>query len=255
MVHLHGQTADKEGAMDNRDEIAGLFYIDDHALLFGMLAKAADQLFGSRGDEAGIYALRLYAAERGERMARRAREDHMPLTLETYRIYTEWEDVKKLMRIETIGLSPNYRMNGVYCVWDQTWKKFHLEKYGRMYCSNVDQAMVRSFNPENELIIHSTLSHNGSGCDFEWVGLDYSAPDALQMAAKQKQSLRTRAVKDFLYHCGHMLSAMRRGYLDQLGAEASDKITRQAMAEYKNYFGDKKGEAVIEESMLDFQVV
>ena len=84
-------------------------------------------------------------------MAKRASRDGYPLTPAVYRIYTEWADEQKRMKVETLQLSPNYRMNGTYCVWNETWKQHHLEKYGEIYCTYVDKTMVKAFNPGNEL--------------------------------------------------------------------------------------------------------
>lgn len=241
--------------MIERSEAAKQFYIDDHAVIYGLLAKAADQLYQERGMEASAEATVLYAAERGRRMAKRAARDGYDLTLSTYRLYTEWVDDRKQMAVETIQLSPNYRMNGTYCVWNETWKQYDLGKYGKIYCTYVDQTMVKAFNPENELIIHSAQSLGGEGCDFEWKGLSYGSMEELRAAGQLKASKRRTAVKDFLYHCGHTVSAMGRGYAIKLGQEASDRIVCQALEEYCELYGREKAEAVIRESEIDFQEI
>ncbi|MBS6956446.1 MAG: L-2-amino-thiazoline-4-carboxylic acid hydrolase [Enterocloster asparagiformis] len=239
--------------MIQRSEIAKTFYIDDHAAVYGLLAKAADQLYAEAGMNASAKATILYASERGRRMAKRAIRDGYPLTPGVYRIYTEWADERKQMKVETLQLSPNYRMNGTYCVWNETWKRYGLGKYGKIYCTYVDQTMVKAFNPDNELIIHSTLSLGGAGCDFEWPGLCYENAEELKADGILKQSKRQIAVKDFLYHCGHTVSAMGRGYALELGQEQSDRIVCQALEEYCKLFGEEKAKAVIRESEIDFE--
>ena len=241
--------------MIEREAIAKQFYIDDHAVIYGLLARAADQLYGERGMKASARATVLYASERGRRMAKRASRDGYPLTPAVYRIYTEWADEQKRMKVETLQLSPNYRMNGTYCVWNETWKQYHLEKYGEIYCTYVDKTMVKAFNPGNELIIHSAQSLGGSGCDFEWPGLCYENEEALRADGALKQSKRQVAVKDFLYHCGHTVSAMGRGYALELGQEGSDRIVCEALDKYCALFGREKAEAVIRESELDFEEI
>ena len=238
--------------MDHRAEIAKEFYIDDHAVIYGLLCKAADGLGGEMAYTAMSRATVLYAAERGRRMAKRAAEDGLPLDLPTYRAYTEWVDDRRQMKVETVQLSPNYRMNGTYCVWNETWKQYGLEKYGVIYCQYVDQTMVRTFNPENNLVIHAVQSHGGYGCDFEWPGLSFRDAEEMKAAAQYKQSKRERAVRDFLYHCGHTVSAMGRSYARDLGKETADAIIAQALAEYAQLFGDDKAAAVVKESEQDF---
>ena len=72
-----------------REKIAPEFYIDDHALIYGLLGKYADELYG----EAGMAALEkgtiLYARERGIRMAKRCLADGNPLNMRTYLLYGE----------------------------------------------------------------------------------------------------------------------------------------------------------------------
>ena len=238
-----------------RSELAGVFDIEDHAYFYGLLAKAADALCGEEGDKASAYFTKLYAEERGRRMRNRALADHMPLTLETYRLYTEWADLGHRMKVETLELGPNYRMNGTYCVWNEIWKQNHMEKYGRIYCAYVDQTMVHSFNPNNELIIHSTLSAGGAGCDFEWVGLGYESMKDLKESGAKKQYLRERTVKDFLYHCGHLYSAAKRGYGKTLGEQTTSMLLDLAMQKYRERYGSDKANAIIEESGLDFDEI
>lgn len=50
--------------MIEREAIAKQFYIDDHAVIYGLLARAADQLYGERGMKASARATVLYASER-----------------------------------------------------------------------------------------------------------------------------------------------------------------------------------------------
>lgn len=241
--------------MENSDELRTRFYIDDHAVIYGLLCQAAEQIAGDDAYSATARATVLYAAERGRRMAKRAVEDGLPLTIETYRAYTEWVDERRQMKVETVALSPCFRMNGTYCVWNETWKKYGLEKYGAIYCQYVDQTMVRAFDPKNNLIIHSVQAHGGPGCDFEWPGLSFQNEEEFLAAARYKQSKRARAVKDFLYHCGHTVSAMGRGYNRDLGASAADAVITRALAEYARLFGEEKAAAVVRESERDFSVV
>lgn len=241
--------------MKNREEIAKIFYIDDHAVVYGLLCKAADQLGGDMAYAINSRATVLYASERGQRMAKRAIEDGLPLDLPTYRAYTEWADDQRQMKVEIVQLNPNYRMKGTYCVWNEAWKKYGLERYGVIYCQYVDQTMVRAFNPENNLVIHAVQSHGGYGCDFEWPGLSFKDVDEMKAAAQYKQSKRDRTVKDFLYHCGHTVSSMGRSFSKDLGKELADTIISQALAEYAQLFGNEKAAAVVKESERDFSEI
>lgn len=54
-----------------REKIAPEFYIEDHALIYGLLGKHAEQLCGEAGLDAFAKGTILYSRERGIRMAKR----------------------------------------------------------------------------------------------------------------------------------------------------------------------------------------
>ena len=72
---------------------------------------------------------------------------------------------------------------------------------------------------------------------------------------KLKASLAPRTVKDFLYHSGHILSALRRVFYTELGVENTENICAAALKEYENIMGREKLDALIEEAKKDFFAV
>ena len=60
--------------MDKRS-LAEQFYIDDHALIYGLLGKYAEESCGEKGMDALAKATVQYARERGLRMAKRCLAD------------------------------------------------------------------------------------------------------------------------------------------------------------------------------------
>ena len=69
---------------------------------------------------------------------------------------------------------------------------------------------------------------------------------------EQKAVIAPRTVKDFLYHSGHILSALRRVFYTELGVAVTDKICAAALAEYAGIMGGEKSAALIEEAKRDF---
>lgn len=59
----------------NREQMAERFYIDDHALVYGLLGKHAEEACGQEGMKALEKGTILYARERGIRMAKRCLAD------------------------------------------------------------------------------------------------------------------------------------------------------------------------------------
>lgn len=236
----------------NRKELAEKFYIEDHAVIYGLLAKYAESMCGEQGRESLVRGTILYAKERGLRMAMRARSDGRELTPNNYIVYGEWSDYKKLGKSEIKSVFPEYRTNSLACGWYNAWEKYGLTEYGKIYCTYIDKNLVKGFNPENELEIDSILSHGGPCCAFHWVGAKFDDMDALKQNRELKASMADRVLRDFLYHTGHILSALCRQYYLDLGLIQGESISRKAMADYRKLFGDEKADLLAAEAQQNF---
>lgn len=240
--------------MSDRTQLSASFYIDDHAMLYAYLLKNAEELCGGRGLEASVKGTILYARERGLRMAMRCKADGRPLTPRNYLLYGEWVDDRKWSQLSSGGLKP-YVLNFERCGWSDTWRKNGMEKYGDVYCTWIDQELVAGFNPENRLRIDKTRPQGADCCSFGFLGADFDSEEDFKKDGETKAALRSRTVKDFLYHTAHLLSALRRTYLVELGLEKADAIVRKALDAYAAQFGREKADALAEEAKQDFLVV
>ena len=236
----------------DRETIAQEFYIEDHAVIYGLLVKNAVETAGEAGMDSSVKGTILYGKERGLRMAMRAVADGEELTPNNYLTYGEWSDPRKLGKAELKSLTPEYRTDTLACGWCEAWKKHGLLEYGKVYCSWIDENLVKGFNPENELEITGTLSNGDPCCGFHWVGVTYSDEEELKKRYEKKAALAPRVLKDFLYHSGHLLSAMCRQYYVDLGLIKGEAIARKALREYGGKFGEAKLEALIQEAKQDF---
>ena len=162
-----------------REDIAKDFYIEDHALLYGLMGKHAEELCGEKGIRALEDATVLYGRERGLRMAMRAEKNRDELSMRNYLIYGEWTDDRGLCSSRVASLAPRYRTESLRCEWCNTWDRYGLMKYGRIYCTYIDKNLVKGFNPQNELLIDGSLSKGDPCCGFEWVGADYNISNVL----------------------------------------------------------------------------
>jgi len=228
------------------------FYIDDHALIYGLLGKYAEQLCA----EAGLAALEKgtiqYAKERGIRMAKRCLADGRELSMQSYLLYAEWADTKGWSNIEVSSIVPEFKNHVEKCGWYETWKKYGLMKYGAVYCSHVDKNLVKGFNPENDVEISAVLSHGAAACEFNWLAADFESEQAFKALMADKAAIAPRTVKDFLYHSGHILSALRRVFYTELGVPACEAICSRALEEYERIMGDDKCAALCEEAEKNF---
>lgn len=238
--------------MNYNTSFAERFYIDDHALLYGLLGKYADEICAEKGMDALAKATVQYARERGLRMAKRCLADGRPLSMQNYLLYAEWADTRGCSAIEVSGIVPSYLNHVEKCAWYDTWKKYGLLRYGAVYCTWVDKNLVKGFNPKNEVAIGSVLSHGAASCEFDWLGANFESEQEFYDLMELKKSMAQRNVKDFLYHTAHILSALRRVFCVELGLEAAEEICRKALADYKDIMGGEKLAALECESRQDF---
>lgn len=228
------------------------FYIDDHATLFGVIAKSAIELFGDDGKDAVISGITSYCRERGLRMAMRCLADGEPLSGKNYILYGEWADARGWSKSEVVATTPNYRTDMTVCGWCDTWNKRGLIEYGRIYCDWSDKNLVYGFNPELVLKMGNVMSHNDGPCQFDWVSCVFeSASEASEMAVRRSE-LIPRVTKDFLYHCGHLLSTMRREIFIALGLTKGREAIEAALREYSALMGVKKTKELEAEAEKDF---
>ncbi|MDL2307758.1 L-2-amino-thiazoline-4-carboxylic acid hydrolase [Desulfovibrio sp. OttesenSCG-928-C06] len=239
----------------DRDKIAAKFYTDDHALLFALIARATLMAVGESGMKAIESGVKMYGWERGLRYAMRCLKNGDDLSVANYMAYSELLDVKGWNRSVNVSLTPFYHFDTVACGWCDTWKKYNIQEYGKLYCNWIDVSLVHGFNPDIILELDPIMSHGSETCSFKWKNFAFKdEAEAAKVAEKRKQLL-PGVGKDFLYHCGHLLAAMRRGIHYGLGAVAGDKILALAMSEYAAEFGQDKLDAIVQEANQDFLVI
>lgn len=240
--------------MTDRQAISSRFYIDDHAVLYALLVRAAIRRCGPAGERASRQATTLYGRERGVRMAMRCLAAGLPLTGETYLEFGEWFDDRG-WSVFRVGSYEPFELNAQVCGWHDSWKKYELSEYGKIYCEIIDGELYRGFNPELELTVTQTLSHGHEKCGFLLSGMACASADDKKLIDERRSKRLKSVVKDFLYHAGHLLSAFRRTWLLELGLPLATEMLAAASTEYEKIFGSDKMRWIILESGQDFLAV
>lgn len=237
--------------MTDREKIALEFYIDDHAALFGFWAQTAEEICGDYGLEIVASAVKFYGRERGLRSAMRCLKDGNDLTFSNYLLYGEWLDTKGWSKGEVIALKPRYQTKTHVCGWCESWKKYNLIQYGKIYCAWIDHSLVHGFNPELKLKMDKFLTFGDPACEFDWEAA-FSDESQLQEIWKHRKEIAPRVTKDFLYHSAHLLSTFDRTFCTELGLLKGVQIKENALLKYKQKFGEQKCSMVIAESKHNF---
>ncbi|GHV27994.1 hypothetical protein FACS1894167_03970 [Synergistales bacterium] len=245
--------------------IADEFYINETAVLYGLIARRAHEVIGigqMRRDKVSgfvrpdwektiISCLRAYCGERGLRMATRALADGEPLSAESYLIYGEWADSKKWFGAGDSSFLPHYTTRVTFCPWRDAWKAHGLLEYGALYCRAADFFLVGGFNPDIRFDMGGVLSHGDASCEYLWLDCNIT-PEEEKFIAEKRAVVADRVTKDFLYHCGHMLHTFGRELCLSVGLVKGRAVIRKAMSDFAELFGKGKAAAVAEASHGDF---
>jgi hypothetical protein len=171
--------------------------------------------------------------------------------LRNYLNYGEWADDRHWSDFQPAQLRP-FVLEARKCGWCDSWKKYGLLRYGRVFCRWIDPSLVKGFNPEAEFSMGGTLSEGDERCRFFFHGVFFAGEEDLKGDMAERAAARPCRVKDFLYQTGHVLSAMRRNFLLELGLVRAERLIEAALAEYTSIFGREKADILIRESEQDY---
>lgn len=214
-----------------------------HALLFAWLARAVVEGVGPEvGERVVRGAVRRYGRERGGRMAARAVADGHPRNLDSYVAYSEWRADPGSMEQAFVERRPRARLVVDRCPWHSVWAEDDLLRYGRLYCLEIDRALMEGFNPDLELEVKGTRPNGASRCDFIF-------HDAL--GDRPVEAPGARAMP-WAYHLGHLYWTMRGVVLEELG-EVGETALRRALADFAARYGDEAVEVILDHRDVDFR--
>ena len=227
----------------------------DHALLFAALAKSVIQEIGvEKGEPLIRQGVREYGRQRGKRMALRAGKYGHALTMDNYFAYGEWAVPKNEMHFKFVEKAPHARMHICRCPWHETWKENRVLEFGKYFCQEIDEALVRGFNPDLVLQVNSTRTNGGECCDFIFRDAGLSFFKFLGLAFKKKVRPGKAAVMPWEYHCGHLYQTMGRSLRRELG-ERADGIMDHALKDTQAFFDDEQITTIKAYANTDFETL
>ena len=221
-----------------------------HAFIAGRFYVELTERFGGRGRMAFIHATQYYAGQRGRRMAQRCIRDGEPLTPTNYRRYGEWENTPEMKAAgthnvtEILAEQPDLVMKITVCPWHEQFRDMGLaETAGADYCTHIDKALVRGFNPDLTYEVECTLE-TSEYCLHRFRDNDSDGSAEIGRAG---------CVKDFAYHCAHIyrsFSEVAESVFGEEGKEASEAV----LASFTEAYGREMARTLEENSRMNFNV-
>lgn len=221
-----------------------------HAYIAAKFYVHLTERFGERGKAAFLHATEYYAEQRGRRMAQRAIRDGQPLTYETYCRYGEWvttDEVRALgenNQSKTVSTSPDMVSHIFVCPWNAQFKEMGLLEAGDLYCSDLDPAICRGFNPKLHYETVQSMHLHGYCI--------HVIKDA-GLGGGKRPERNPAGVKPFEYHCAHSYWSYSEITAGIFGAEGKE-INAQVLKEFEADYGKEMADALKKYEGTDFNV-
>jgi hypothetical protein len=234
-----------------RDDTQLDFTPAHHALLFAWISRAVVQRVGAERGEAVVReGVRRYGQQRGRRMALRAQAHGEALSMFNYLIYGEWRAEGSQSEQRVLASDPHFHVQVTGCPWHAVWQAHDLIPYGRLYCLEIDEALVRGYNPRLKLSVNATLPNDLRDCDFVFHDA-HLTPGNLELMEQKKQALGLRAVMPWDYHLGHLYKTVGEVVVEELGAVGQEALGA-ALAEFARRYGEKAAQTIKAYEGTDF---
>ncbi len=226
-----------------------------HALLYAWIARAVIERAGEQRGEAIIRkATRQYGEQRGRRMALRAQANNHPPSMLNYWAYSEYRPTPGEFELNIIERVPHARAYTPKCPWYAAWKENNLMTFGRLYCLEIDPALVRGFNPELHMDVITSLTNGDTRCEFVYNDANLTIPNFLLIQYRRTISPGAKAVKPWDYHVGHLFSTLEKVVIEELGQVGQEAI-RAGLDEFAQRFGAEAIQKVVNSRGKDYESV
>lgn len=223
-----------------------------HGLLMAWIARQVFQRVGPvKGEMVVRKAIRHYGEQRGRRMALRVQEAQKELSMLNYFIYGEWSAPGSVQQKFEQSNHHDIRMMVACCPWRDAWAEQDLMEYGRLYCLEIDQALMRGYNPDLHIDVVKTLTNDRQPCDFIFHGTPLNLSNTLRLKLGKKVNPGKRVVLPWEYHTGHLYKAMTEVLISELGRTGRE-AAEAGLAEFAAAYGADSARVVAEALKIDF---
>ncbi len=218
-----------------------------HAYIAAKYYVHLKEHFEDRGVQAFIHATQYYAMQRGRRMAQRAIRDGQPLTQATYNQYGEWVNTQEIIDegIQNKStLSPDFKTIITGCPWHTQFKDMGLLEAGAVYCTYLDAAISRGFNPALGYTVDQNL--NMADCCIHYLK-DGNIAEGKELGKKKEY------LKPFEYHCAHSYWAYAEVTQAIFGAEGQI-VCAEVMKDFEADYGKEMADILASYKDTNFNV-
>ena len=224
---------------------------EDHAFLFGALAKATYDVLGDQAEPIVKDAVVRYGHQRGRRMRKRAERDGLPICMATYLLYREYQ-LRPGQFCSTTAWNDQGDMQdcATKCPWAETWKRYNLSMYAAVYCRNIDAALAKGFDESAIIESKANLTDGAPCCDLWFRGAAYQRQENLEHL-----ELDRRARLPWVYHLAHIYRVFSDTLTEEISAQQAESILECARKSYQQFCRHDDALAFLKLLSLDFDSI
>ncbi len=223
----------------------------NHAFIVASYYRELKNAFGERGVRAFVHMTILYAQQRGSRMAQRAIRDGKPLDFNSYRSYGEWESSQAAVQImggfesRILSISPDHVEHIDRCPWAWQFKEMGLQECGVVYCTHLDRALARGFNPY--ITFDVLQSVNDHDCCIQIMReARFSEDQTFPKAAENMRGLD--------YHCGHVYKTFAE-ISGSIFGDQGKAVAQTVLSDFRKEYGEDMARTLESFMETNFQVI
>jgi len=187
-------------------------------------------------------------------MALRAQANKHVCSMLNYIAYSEYRPTPGVFELKIIERIPHARAQTPKCPWYAVWKENGLLVVGRLYCSEVDTALVRGFNPELKMDLISTLTEGADHCEFVYHNAYVTIPNYLLIQYRRTINPGIKAVKSWDYHVGHLFRTLEDVVVEELGQTGQEAI-QVGLARFAERYGEQAMLRIVASRSKDYDSV
>ncbi|MGN8875991.1 L-2-amino-thiazoline-4-carboxylic acid hydrolase [Pseudoflavonifractor sp. HCP28S3_F10] len=224
---------------------------EDHALLFGVIAKTVCDTLGESAAPLLKEAVIRYGTQRGKRMRLRAEKDGLPICMATYLLYREYQ-LRPGQFCSTKGWNDQGDMQdcAFKCPWAETWERYGLSRYTSVYCRNIDPALGRGFDESVVIDSKANLTDGAPHCDIWFRGAAQT-----EGVSAEGLDLDRRARLPWDYHLAHVYRVFSDTLQELVGGELADQILERSCTCFAQHTQHKNPCAFLSLTDMNFESI
>jgi hypothetical protein len=227
---------------------------EHHAFMIGSFYQALVESLGQAGEEIFAKASKVYAKERGHRMALRAKKHGFDLDYSAYFSHSEWAPTKAAKKPAQLVEAENGDfITLVYeCLWLETFRKMGAEDCAKVYCPLIDAHLVKGFNPALDFET-TTFLHADDHCTFQWRKANFTQEDLAAIQAA-KETFAKENIMPFVYHTGHVWKTFKAVIAEEFPEDEAG-IRHLVQAAFEKTYGIEAFKQIQAYEAVDFRAL